>query len=151
MASVVVPIGLLLAKTIYLEKRLGDVYTYSSWSALHSLVCLCTLTTIKMPTKDISHVLRRRPTKAKEAKDIRNIGESVTNEEGRNVHTKWTESEQREEQEKLKRMLLLERVPHLHHLTLNSMQGYKQLLQPPLRMLVLQFSQCYIKSACNLT
>jgi hypothetical protein len=28
MASVVVPIGLLLAKTKYLEKRLGDVYTY---------------------------------------------------------------------------------------------------------------------------
>ena len=104
-----------------------------------------------MPTKDISHVLRRCPIKAKEAKYIRNIGESVTNEEDRNVHTKWKESKQREEQEKLKRMLLLERVPHLHHLTLNSMQRTKQLLQPPLRVLVLQFSQCDIKSACNLT
>lgn len=81
-----------------------------------------------MPTKDTSHVLIRCPTKAKEAKYIGNIGESVTNEEGRNVHTKWKELEQREEQEKLKRMLLLERVPHLHHLTLNSMQRYKQLL-----------------------
>jgi hypothetical protein len=100
-----------------------------------------------MPTKDTSHVLRRCPTKAKEA---RNIRESVTNEEGRDVHTKWKESEQMEEQEKLKRMLLLERVPHLHHLTLNSMQRTKQLLQPPLRMLVVQFRQGDIKSACNL-
>lgn len=149
MASVVVPIGLLLAKKIFLGKHLKDVYTYSSWSALHYLVCFCMLTTIKMPTKDTSHVLRRCPIKAKEARDIRNIGEGVTNEEGRDVHTKWKESELREAQAKLKRILLLERVPHLHRLTLNSMQRTKQLLQSPLRMLVLLFRQGDIKPNKN--
>jgi hypothetical protein len=99
-----------------------------------------------MPTKDTSHVLRRCPTKAKEA---RNIGEGVTNEEGRDVYTKWKKSGLREGEAKLKRILLLERVPHLHHLMLNSMQRTKQLLQPPLRMLVVQFRQGDIKPDKN--